>query len=85
MALVSLARLRQDFYGLPPDAPLLRERAAKEAVHELGHTFGLVHCPDAFCSMSLSSNIQQVDSKSGGLCPACSARIAEALETEAPS
>src|SRR5512144_1175778 len=39
-AVVSLHRLRSDVYGLPPDEALLFERLHKEAVHELGHTFG---------------------------------------------
>ncbi len=48
-ALISLQRLRQEFYGLPRDENLFRERALKEAVHELGHTYGLRHCPDPTC------------------------------------
>ena len=34
-ALISTRRLRQEFYGLPPDTGLLFTRAEKEAVHEL--------------------------------------------------
>jgi len=45
-ALISLKRLRQEFYGLPQDENLFRKRAPKEAVHELGHTYGLGHCTD---------------------------------------
>jgi len=45
-AVVSLHRLREEFYGLPPREDLLRERLVKESVHELGHTFGLRHCDD---------------------------------------
>src|SRR5579859_6886203 len=41
VAVVSLCRLRQEFYGLPANANLLRERSVKEVLHELGHTFGL--------------------------------------------
>ena len=37
-ALVSYHRLRQEFYGLPPDADVLANRLLIEAVHELGHT-----------------------------------------------
>jgi archaemetzincin len=53
VAVVSLARLRQEFYGLPADAGLLAWRALKESLHELGHTFNLVHCPEIGCTMSL--------------------------------
>jgi archaemetzincin len=77
VAVVSLARLRQEFYRLPPDRALLRERAAKEALHELGHTFGLVHCADRKCAMSLSSNITQVDAKRGAYCPGCKTLLGE--------
>jgi hypothetical protein len=47
VAVISLARLRQEFYGLPRIASLFFSSALlKEALHEAGHTFGLVHCPD---------------------------------------
>ena len=78
-ALLSLARLRQEFYGFPPDMPLLLERTAKEALHELGHSFGLVHCPDPACVISLSSSIEQVDAKNGAFCPGCRALLEERL------
>ncbi|MCK9408679.1 MAG: archaemetzincin family Zn-dependent metalloprotease [Bacteriovoracaceae bacterium] len=71
-AVISLARLRQEFYRLPPNAPVFHHRIMKEAVHELGHTFGLVHCHDPLCAMSLSNIIQHVDKKNGELCSNCS-------------
>lgn len=75
VALVSLCRLHQEFYRLPPDPSLLRERLAKEILHELGHTFGLTHCPRTECSMSLSTHIEMVDSKRVGWCEACGSRL----------
>jgi len=36
-------RLRPEFHGLPGAPAALARRAATEAVHEVGHTFGLVH------------------------------------------
>ena len=72
-AVVSLARLRQEFYGLPPDESVLIGRAVKEVVHELGHTYGLVHCPDRLCSMSVSTDVRQVDAKRAELCVSCAA------------
>lgn len=81
VALLSLARLRQEFYGLPANRPLLLSRAAKEALHELGHSFGLAHCPIPSCAMSLSTNILQVDAKNSKYCPGCRALLAETLET----
>ena len=74
-AVVSLHRLRQEFYGLPPDADVLRERLVREAVHELGHTFALRHCDDWQCAMSSSSSVEAIDLKGAALCPMCRGKI----------
>src|SRR5512141_1654373 len=58
VAVLSFARLRQEFYGLPPNRALFLMRVRKEVLHEVGHTFGLVHCEETICTMSLSTNIQ---------------------------
>lgn len=70
-AVVSTYRLRQEFYGLPRDEVLLLERTEKEALHELGHTFGLLHCPDFECVMYFSNSIEQIDLKSNNFCQKC--------------
>ena len=71
VAVVSLARLRPEFHGLPAAPPVLARRAAAEAVHEVGHTFGLVHCPDRSCPMSLSIDLPDLDGKTATPCAAC--------------
>lgn len=70
-AVVSTFRLRNEYYGLPPDEGLLFERTAKEVVHELGHTFGLVHCDDYRCVMHASPYVEDVDVKEAALCRSC--------------
>jgi archaemetzincin len=77
VAVVSLARLRPEFYGLPPDEELLTIRARKEALHEVGHLFGLVHCPEVNCAMTLSTGIRQLDWKQPSLCAGCAALASE--------
>jgi archaemetzincin len=75
VAVCSLARLRQEFYGLAPNREVLVGRAAKEALHETGHLFGLVHCADRRCAMSLATNVRQIDTKETAFCAQCGARL----------
>lgn len=83
-AVISTARISQAFSGLPEDRPLLLQRARKEALHELGHTYGLVHCPDAGCPMSLSVGVVQVDRKGESFCAACAALVREKSPASPP-
>lgn len=75
-AVISVHRLRQQFYGLPADERLFYERCEKEAVHELGHAFGLVHCRDFECVMHFSNSIEQVDLKTNSFCRKCTEVLA---------
>ena len=75
-AVVSCHRLRPEAYGLPPDPELLFERLHKEAVHELGHTHGLLHCPNVGCVMRASSYAEEIELKRAAFCPACRALMA---------
>lgn len=70
-AIISIYRLRQEFYGLPEDADLLYHRCEKEAIHELGHCFGLIHCKDYRCVMYLSYSVEDIDLKSSFFCEKC--------------
>ncbi len=83
VAVVSMARLRQEFYGLPPNRPLLLVRLRKEALHELGHAFGLTHCEDRLCTMSLSTTMQQLDAKGTDFCESCAVLLGEAAAVAA--
>jgi len=74
-AIVSLYRLRQEYYGLAPDEALFLERATKEIVHELGHTFGLGHCPNSKCVMHFSNSLADTDLKGTSFCSSCRPKI----------
>ena len=74
-AVISLQRLRQEFYGLPRDEKLFRERTLKEAVHELGHTYGLGHCPNPGCVMHFSNSLYDTDWKGWNFCSICHKKL----------
>jgi archaemetzincin len=79
-ALVSTHRLREEFYGLPARDDLLDERLLKEAVHELGHTFGLRHCDDWECVMASTHAVERLDLKGPEFCDSCKQMI-DRMET----
>ncbi|HZU07157.1 MAG TPA: archaemetzincin family Zn-dependent metalloprotease [Chloroflexota bacterium] len=80
VALIALARLRPEFWGQPADPQLLCQRAIKEAVHELGHTYGLAHCRDPACVMWFSNTLEETDRKSDAFCASHRAQLARALD-----
>ncbi len=77
-AVVSYHRLTQEFYGLPEDHDVLRERLIKEAVHELGHTLALHHCEDYECVMASSHSVEWIDLKGWRFCDNCRQAAREA-------
>lgn len=74
-ALVSLTRLRQEFYGLPRDEMIFFDRIIKEVVHELGHTYGIKHCLNKNCVMFFSNSIIDTDKKSSFFCKMCQEKL----------
>ena len=74
-AVVSIYRLDNARYGLPGSNRLLLDRLTKEAIHELGHTCGLIHCDHPVCVMRSSTYVEDIDLKSEQFCSACNQRI----------
>ncbi len=70
-ALISLWRLKPEFYGNKLNIPLFLKRTLKEAVHELGHTLGLEHCLQPSCVMHFSHSISDTDKKQSYFCDKC--------------
>jgi archaemetzincin len=70
-AVISITRLRQEFYNLPQDQTLFYKRVLTEAVHELGHTYGLGHCGNPRCVMFFSNSLMDTDRKGSEFCHRC--------------
>lgn len=75
-AVVSSHRLRRK----AKDREHVKFRVASTAVHEVGHTFGLPHCPEERCVMQdAEGGIANTDTGTGTLGPQCRASIDEAF------
>jgi archaemetzincin len=73
-AVISLFRLRAD-----ADEETFHRRAVKEAVHELGHTWGLSHCPHPRCVMRFSNSLEDTDRKETEWCGSCGRKLEKAV------
>lgn len=79
VAIISLIRLRQGYYGLPEDEEVFMGRTVKEAVHELGHLYGLGHCRNPRCVMFFSNNLMDTDRKGATFCPRHQSQLERAM------
>jgi predicted Zn-dependent protease len=82
-AVVSTARLGGNA-GVPQDPRRVMARLVKECVHELGHTFGLIHCGLPRCAMARSPSLVEVDAKASTLCGDCRVRFTDLRRAAAP-
>ncbi len=69
-AVISLFRLRMGV-----DEATFRRRAVKEAIHELGHTWGLSHCQNPRCVMHFSNSLEDTDRKETEWCESCDRKL----------
>ncbi len=74
--MVSLARLKPEFYDERPNPFRLTERVIKESMHEIGHYVGLDHCRHPWCIMSFSSSVNEIDKKRKEFCKDCNIKMA---------
>ncbi len=63
VAAIYLPRLRPRFYNLESDELVFNDRIVKEAIHELGHSFGLIHCSNKRCVMYFNNSLYDTDFK----------------------
>ncbi|MFC2106694.1 archaemetzincin family Zn-dependent metalloprotease [Bacteroidota bacterium] len=73
--IVSTFRLRNEQYGLERDDSLLMDRLRKIVIHELGHSFGLIHCHMPTCVMLSSTYVEDIDQKNKAFCSHCRAKL----------
>jgi archaemetzincin len=60
---------------MPENKALLVQRIVKESIHELGHTFGLLHCSYPGCVLNASTYVEDIDQKSDTFCPQCQKQL----------
>ncbi|HLN54229.1 MAG TPA: archaemetzincin family Zn-dependent metalloprotease [Lentimicrobium sp.] len=79
VAVTSTYRLGNERYGLPKNDAIFIERFKKEVIHELGHTFGLIHCFDPVCVMRSSTYVEEIDQKEHKFCQNCRNELLKAI------
>lgn len=71
----STYRLKNELYGMKQNEELLHDRFRKVCIHELGHSFGLIHCHTQNCVMKSSTYVEDIDLKRHNLCISCRKEI----------
>ena len=79
VGLISLNRLKTSVFDDAHGYSLYVDRAVKEAVHEIGHVFGIPHCRYPKCVMYSANHVYDTDRKRGEFCPSCKTYIDGAL------
>jgi archaemetzincin len=73
--IASIYRLSNERYGIESGGNIVLSRFKKEVIHELGHTFGLIHCRVPTCVMRSSTYVEDIDQKDQSLCNNCRQEI----------
>jgi tetratricopeptide (TPR) repeat protein len=79
VAVYSVARLREEWYGRAADDEKQRTRTYRALAHEIGHTFGNPHCEDVDCVMHAVSQIDSLDALAPTYCETCMKRVRRGL------
>jgi len=74
-AVVSAARLSNEYYGREANDDDLIDRITKEGAHEVGHLLGLGHCNNQECIMFKPDTLDELDRKKKMFCPSCEEQL----------
>ena len=74
-SIASTYRLNNESYGMKRNDKIILSRFAKEVIHELGHTMGLIHCHFPLCVMRSGTYVEDIDQKGSGFCTECKNKI----------
>ena len=75
VCIISIHRLRPEFYNDKPDMKIFERRILTEAIHEIGHLFNLRHCLNPNCVMFFSNSIIDTDRKGFLFCSKCQSKL----------
>jgi archaemetzincin len=76
-SVVSLFRIRQEFYGLPEDEMKVYTRLYKQSIHQLAHLFEMTSCRNPCCVNYYSQNMMDIDSKGEKFCDLCKRQLTD--------
>ena len=79
VAVISTARLSNEYYGLDANDDDLIDRLVKEGAHEVGHLLGLAHCKNNECIMFCPDTLDELNGKKKFFCKACRQQIEQRL------
>ncbi len=78
-SVISMYRLRQEYFGFEDEDKILYLRTCKETVHQLGHLHGMGPCRNPRCAMYASERMQDIDGKREKFCDNCLRSIGRAV------
>ncbi len=75
VATLSINRLIGDSGSVQDEDRVVADRLGREAVHEVGHLYGLGHCPKSRCVMRTCTCLEEVDEAGNELCESCAGEL----------
>jgi len=74
-AVISLNRIRQEFYGLPEDDTKIYTRLYKQSIQQIVYLNNVTGCRNPRCVHYYSTNMMDIDNKNEKLCDICKRQL----------